>query len=193
MLYPSEMRVGEARKAFFQAAGFPADGGYNDRWIKVRYLRFPVWLPNVESRRRAVPLHDLHHILTEYGTTWRGEAEISAWEVSSGGLGRSWAGWILTLMNLAQGLVINPRGVYAAFMRGRQTKNLFGRDFDERILSKTVGRVRSSLKLNAQLRPPRSGDHMALALWVVVAIGVYLTAVLVPCLPLIAAFWILFG
>src|SRR5687768_9532294 len=133
MRYSPETRLGDARTAFFQAACFPSDGGYNDRWIKVRYLRVPIWLPNVENRRRAVPLHDLHHILTEYGTTWRGEAEISTWEVSSGGLRGFWAGWILDLMNVAQGLVINPRGVYGAFMRGRQTTNLFGSDFDPRI------------------------------------------------------------
>jgi len=112
MIYASEARLRDAREVFFQRAGFPPDGGYDERWIKVRYLGVPVWLPNVENRRRAVPLHDVHHILTEYPTTWRGEAEISAWEVGSGGLGRFWAGWILDLMNVAQGLVINPRGVF---------------------------------------------------------------------------------
>jgi ubiquinone biosynthesis protein Coq4 len=140
-----------------------------------------------------VPLHDLHHILTEYGTTWRGEAEISTWEVSSGGLRGFWAGWILDLMNVAQGLVINPRGVYAAFMRGRQTTNLFGTDFDERILDHSVGDLRASLKLDEPIRAPRFTDRMAFVCWALTSIAVYLTAVLIPCLPLIAVFWILFG
>ena len=28
---------------------------------------------------------DLHHILSGYGMTWRGEIELSAWELGSGG------------------------------------------------------------------------------------------------------------
>ena len=40
--------------------------------------------PNTDSRKRAVPLHDLHHILTGYKTDWMGEAEIGAWELRAG-------------------------------------------------------------------------------------------------------------
>ena len=193
MIYASEARLRDAREVFFQRAGFPPDGGYDERWIKVRYLGVPVWLPNVENRRRAVPLHDVHHILTEYPTTWRGEAEISAWEVGSGGLGRFWAGWILDLMNVAQGLVINPRGVYAAFMRGRQTANLFGSDFNPRILDKTVGGLRSTLNLEGQLRSSDVGDHIAFVFWTLMSVMVYLAAGFIGCMPLIAVLWLLSG
>ena len=38
--------------------------------------------------------HDLHHILTEYDTTWTGEAEVSAWELATG-CKNYLAAWIL--------------------------------------------------------------------------------------------------
>src|SRR5215470_7236628 len=112
MIYAPEMTLREARQLYFKLNGFPADGGYKDPLIRVQMWRIPVWLPNTKGRRKAVRLHDLHHVLTEYPTTWRGEAEISAWEIASGGLHRYWAGWVLDLMNLAQGLLINSSGIY---------------------------------------------------------------------------------
>jgi hypothetical protein len=106
------MTLGAARARYFELSNFGADGGYDERWIKVKVWRIPIWLPNTAGRVRAVKLHDLHHVLTEYPTTWRGEAEISAWEIGTGGLNKYYAGWFLDLMNVAQGLLINPRGVY---------------------------------------------------------------------------------
>src|SRR6478672_10226781 len=120
MIYPADMTLGEARKRYFEIAGF-GDGGYDEFWIKVKVWRLPIWLPNTKGRVAAVKLHDLHHVLTEYPTTWAGEAEISAWEIGSGGLHRYFAGWWLDLMNVAQGLLVNPRGLYHGFMRGRCT------------------------------------------------------------------------
>ena len=148
MIYTPEMTLGEARKLYFRLSDFGEDGGYEERWIKVKVWRIPIWLPNTAGRVKAVKLHDLHHVLTEYPTTWRGEAEISAWEVGSGGLHRYYAGWLLDLMNVAQGLVVNPRGVYRGFMRGRRTSNLFATEFNEDMLQALVGEYRHRLKLD---------------------------------------------
>jgi len=90
-----------ARAEYFARAGFPADGGYGDAWVKVKIAgRFMPLFPNVAPRVRAVKLHDLHHILTGYGTSWTGEAEIAAWELASGC--RSYvAAWLLNAGGLA--------------------------------------------------------------------------------------------
>lgn len=147
MIYDPEMTLRDARVRYFELSGFGDDGGYADRWIKVKVWRIPIWLPNTEGRVKAVKLHDLHHILTEYPTTWRGEAEISSWEVASGGLRRYYAGWLLDLMNVAQGLVVNPRGVFRAVVRGRRSRNLFGETFSDEMLTRRVGEMRRELNL----------------------------------------------
>ena len=64
-------------------------------------------IPNTEGRRRAVRIHDLHHVVTGYQTDLRGEAEIGAWELASGCL-RWPAATVLNLFALAIGLVIAP-------------------------------------------------------------------------------------
>ncbi|MGB8507632.1 MAG: hypothetical protein WCD76_04440, partial [Pyrinomonadaceae bacterium] len=173
-IYSPAMTLGDARRRYFAVNNFGADGGYSERWIKVKIQRIPVWLPNTEGRRRAVKLHDLHHILTEYPTTWRGEAEISAWEVG-GGLRRYYAGWFLDLMNVAQGLLINPRGVYRAFMRGRRTGNLFPLEFSDELLSHRVGEFRERLRLNERPAPPTLRDHAALLFWASIGVVMYAT------------------
>jgi hypothetical protein len=190
--YPPQMTLGAARARYFELNNFGADGGYDERWIKVKVWRIPIWLPNTAGRVRAVKLHDLHHVLTEYPTTWRGEAEISAWEIGTGGLNKYYAGWFLDLMNVAQGLLINPRGVYRGFMRGRSSSNLFSREFSEEILDHKVGEYRKYLNLDQAERRATVTDRMAFAFWVLASVVVYLVAVSPVWVPvLLIGLWIL--
>jgi len=192
MIYDPDMTMSDARDRYFRLSGFGPGGGYQERWIKVKVWRIPIWLPNTEGRRRAVKLHDLHHILTEYPTTWKGEAEISAWEVGSGGLRRYYAGWLLDLMNIAQGLVVNPKGVYRGFMHGRRTSNLYDLEFNEQLLRGHVGDLRKRLQLDRQSEPSTGFiDHLAFVFWVLASVVTYIGVVTLALMPLVLiAFWI---
>jgi hypothetical protein len=185
MIYPPQMTLGKARERYFRLNNFSEDGGYGERWIKVKVWRIPVWLPNTEGRVRAVKLHDLHHVLTEYPTTWRGEAEISAWEVGAGGLCRYYAGWWLDLMNIAQGLVVNPRGVYSGFMRGRKTLNLFSTEFRDEILRSHVGEYRHRLRLDKIPEPPNLKDRVAFGFWAFISAIIYFGSLSAAAAPFI--------
>ncbi len=185
MIYPPQMTLDRARRLYFRVNNFGEDGGYNDRWIKVKVWRLPVWLPNTEGRVRAVKLHDLHHVLTEYPTTWRGEAEISAWEVGTGGPCRYYAGWRLDLLGIAQGLVVNPRGVYRGFMRGRKSLNLFSMEFRDEILKNRVGEYRHRLRLDNLPEPPNLKDRLAFVFWALISAIIYFGSLFAAAAPLI--------
>jgi len=146
-MYDAAQTLSAARAEYFARAGFPADGGYGDRWVKLKFAgRFVPAFPNLPSRVRAVKLHDLHHIVTGYDTSWTGEAEIAAWELASGC--RSYvAAWLLNLGGLAVGVLIAPRRTLRAWARGRTTRNLYRRDFDDSLLDRTVGELRAELGL----------------------------------------------
>ena len=193
MIYDPQMTLDDARDLYFSLNGFGPDGGYQDRWIKVKVWHIPIWLPNTEGRRRAVKLHDLHHVLTEYPTTWRGEAEISAWEIGSSGLRRYYAGWLLDLMNIAQGLVVNPTGVYRGFMHGRRTSNLYDLEFDDELLRGRVGDFRERLGLDQRSEShPGFIDHVAFVFWVLASAFTYIGVVMLALLSLaLIALWIL--
>jgi hypothetical protein len=93
-------------------------------------------------------LHDLHHIATEYPTTWKGEAEIGAWELASGCAYYFWA-WVLNGAAALVGLLLWPRATVLAFRRGRRCTNLYHIEpgFSDRLLLETVRSLRGRLKL----------------------------------------------
>lgn len=189
------LTLGEARARLFALGGLGDDGGYDDAWVKLKLWRIPFAFPNTEGRRRAVRFHDLHHVLTEYPTTWRGEFEISAWEVA-GGIRRYWAAWLLDLLGFACGLVVYPRAVYRSFVRGRHSANLYGDAWDESILGRRVGDVRRRLKLDGgDVRPTRD-DRAAFAFWAAASAATYFAAgalLLAPAFVMLAALWLYFA
>ncbi|HEY0078777.1 MAG TPA: hypothetical protein VGB73_09040 [Pyrinomonadaceae bacterium] len=182
--YDSEMTLGDARSLYFDLFGFK-NGGYDDAWVVVKVWRFPIVFPNTKGRLRAVKLHDLHHVLTEYDANWMGETEIGAWEVATG-LRKHYQGWLLDLLAFAIGLVINPRGVYRAFMRGRQSSNLYDMEFTEEFLSNRVGEIRRQLRLDREPAPASRADKLSFALWATLSVGVYAATAALCLAPLVA-------
>ena len=190
--FASGLTLGEARSRMFAIGGLGDDGGYNDAWVKVKLWRIPIAFPNTDGRRQAVRFHDLHHVLTEYPTTWRGEFEIAAWEIA-GGIRRYWVAWLLDLLGFACGLVVFPRAVYRAFVRGRHSTNLYGDEWDESLLGRQVGEMRRRLKLDVEAAPPTRDDRAAFAVWAAASAAAYFATgavILAPVFTLAAVFWL---
>lgn len=155
--------VRDARARYFADNGF-SEAGYTDRWVKLRLGPIPFAFPNTAARRRAIPLHDLHHVATGYSTTFVGEAEIGAWEIG-GGCGDYWAAWALNISAFAVGLLLAPRRVYRAFVRGRRSKTLYHGGWRPGLLDRSVDELRAELEVD---RPasPRWSDRAAFAAWI---------------------------
>jgi hypothetical protein len=118
---------------------------------------------------KAARLHDLHHIALEYETDWPGEVEIAAWEIASGCGGHIWA-WVLNLGAFAVGMVIYPKRLFRAFVRGRRAANLYREGFSDAQLSQTtVGWLRSRLGITSEDPAIRPADRWAFAIWCAVA------------------------
>jgi hypothetical protein len=186
------LTLGEARARLFALGGLGEDGGYGDAWVVLKLWRIPLAFPNTDGRRRAVRFHDLHHVLTEYPTTWRGEFEIAAWEVA-GGIRRYWVAWLLDLLGFACGLVVYPRATYRAFVRGRHSTNLYGYEWDESILARRVGEVRRRLGLDEGTAAATRDDKVSFALWAAASAAAYVATgavMLAPALALAAALWL---
>lgn len=141
------LSVREGRALYFARAGFAPDGGYGDAWVRLKAAgRVVIIFPNTKARVRAVRLHDIHHVLTGYDTSWTGEAEIGAWELASGCV-RHYPAWALNFGAVAVGLLIAPRRTVRAFLRGRRCANLYRGEFDESLLERKVGELRGELGL----------------------------------------------
>ncbi len=78
--YSNELTLAEGLSQYLSIYKL-GDGGYTDKWFKLKlFWKFGISLPNISNRVAAVKFHDLHHVLTEYSTGFRGEAEIGAWK-----------------------------------------------------------------------------------------------------------------
>ena len=117
------------RQLFWAASGFASDGGYDDAWADATFAGVPYAVPNPPARANALRVHDLHHVLTGYGTDWRGESAIAGWELGSGGGGRHPYAWFIAVFGFVVGLLGLPRRTWTAFRRGRRASNLY-RDAD---------------------------------------------------------------
>ena len=140
--YDNNLRIKDALQLYFSKYHF-TNGGYDLKWFRIKLG--PVYLPfpNTKGRIAAVKLHDIHHVITEYLATLKGEAEIGAWELASG-CGKYYIAWVLNAASFFYGVFFFPVAIYHAFMNGRSRKTNFYKDtvYDETLLNKTVGELR---------------------------------------------------
>ena len=111
-------------------ARYHADNGFagdamTSETIQMHLFGQTLDLPNPEFQRPLLARHDLHHVLTGYGTDLRGEAEMGAWELGAGP--GHWFVWLNDLGALALG-VLCPLRAARAFARGLRCRSLYGDD-----------------------------------------------------------------
>jgi hypothetical protein len=123
--------VREALAEHLAASGLPPDAGDSDHFAVVRIFYLPYPIPNTRARKRAVRIHDLNHLVSEYKTDRIGELEISAWELASGGCRNYATAWVLDLAGLLGGLMVAPRRTVRAFLDGRRQQNLYRFEYEE--------------------------------------------------------------
>ncbi len=173
----------EARTAYFEANGFGEDGGYSKATVTVTILGIPLSFPNTEGRKKAVVFHDMHHVLTGYPTSNLGEAEIGAWELGSR-CGAYPAAWVLNTLALTMGIVQRPGRVFRAFVRGRHSRNLYGRDANA-LLGREVGELQAELGLGETAASATAGDVLAFVAHLAVSLLAYAA-------PLALIAWLVF-
>ena len=96
---------------------------YEDRvnYARLGFLTIP--FPNPKARREIVYLHDVNHVLSGYDTSWAGEGEVAAWELASGFPKHCWIGYFYAPLTFSVGLIVAPKRLYRAWVRGLTEKN----------------------------------------------------------------------
>lgn len=146
--YCESMLLEEARNIFLAANQLSVQE-YAAPTFTLRIFGLALKFPNTAARKRAVPLHDLHHVLTGYGTSWIGEAEIGAWELRAGC--NSFITYFLNGGGVVIGLFLSPRSVWRAFRAAKGQHTLYREPVPyERLLRMSVGEVRRRLGIPTQ-------------------------------------------
>jgi hypothetical protein len=141
------MTTREALGAYFERRKIKPHDESVEQWLRENWAymtigghRIPV--KPLYGYKHVVVIHDVHHLLTGFETTWTGEFEVAAWELGSGGCDRYLLMWGNRFLTLLLGLIFAPHATRRAFRRGAIEHNLYR--FDCRsILSCEVGDLRT--------------------------------------------------
>ncbi|MFL5764311.1 MAG: hypothetical protein ACJ77K_10265 [Bacteroidia bacterium] len=125
------------------------DGGNSKSFVRIDAAKnFHFYIPNSDLRRKAVALHDVHHILSGYNTSFKGECEISAWEIGSG-IGKYWIALYIDTAGMMMGLPLYFKSVLRAYARGRRTKNLYSdQPAIDKALDMKISELQAEFRLN---------------------------------------------
>lgn len=141
--YADTLLLQEARDLYFAANGFSLRD-YASSTFTIGIVGLSLKFPNTEERKRVVPLHDLHHVLTGYATDWVGEAEIGAWELRAGC--NTFTAYFLNGGGVIIGLFLSPARVWRAFRAAKGQRTLYRDPLPyERLLQMSVGETRKRL------------------------------------------------
>ena len=119
------MTIDAELRKFYQRHGFGDIPGKRPRTVPVYAGCLLVPLPNIETRRKFLKYHDIHHLITGYSVGRIGEGEISAWELGTGSAFLSPILGVMNLIALSTGLVLEPRRMWRAYERGCRSRNLY--------------------------------------------------------------------
>ena len=119
------MRLDDELATFYAKCGFGAVAGARPLTVRVYTGCLLVPMPNIETRRRYLKYHDLHHLVTGYGVGRIGEGEVSAWELGSGSALAHPLLAVMNLIALSTGLVLARGRMWRAFQRGCRSRNLY--------------------------------------------------------------------
>jgi|SRR5688572_17987983 len=187
MIYSSEKTPSELIPIFYADHQLGIDGGQSSLHVKMDIAKgIYFFVPNFDARRKAVPWHDIHHLITDYSAgTFIGECEISAWEVASGCKGY-WAAFLIDTSGVLMGCFINPRKILHAYARGRRTYNLYHDLYPmEKVLDTPVSEIRKWLLLDTypEETAPTFTDILSLGVFLIFA-GIYsiMSVIFIPFL-----------
>jgi len=169
----SNTTLREALREYYAKTGLPPDGGAEDEWFSVHIGPLALRFPNPPARRRAVFFHDANHLLTGYDTVFsKGEILIAGYELGSG-CGSYWFAWLINFLMFGVGLLVRPRELYRAFLRGRHCRSLYERIESPRVMSELpLAALRAQVGITDTLRPNGVADSLLFSVWMLAAVAV---------------------
>ncbi|MEZ0225185.1 MAG: hypothetical protein ACAH83_11570 [Alphaproteobacteria bacterium] len=152
--------VRQALDAFYIKHHLPCNGGYDAKsWAFYKIGRFQLRLPNFKWRQRAVPYHDIHHLITGYKCNPAGEMQMAAWEYAAGRFPHVCA-TLFCLPLVSMGAVLFPIRTFKAFVRGSRSRTLYSMEITDALLDTDLQAIRAEM-LPAEKIAATPSDYIA--------------------------------
>ena len=143
------IEVGRAVERYMAENGFTRED-YTAKTVMLFAGPLSFRVPNPPARQKVVPLHDIHHVVTGYGTDVIGEAEQATWELRAGC--PSPIAIALNSLAMLSGFFLSPRRVIRAFLSAKEAETLYGSRINEE-----AANVMTVAELRRRLGVPEDG------------------------------------
>jgi hypothetical protein len=154
----------------FQSAAKAGD------WWSFQIFGMKLFCYNFVWRRKALAFHDLHHVVTGYPCTLRGEMQVATWEFAAGAYPSIFAK-LFCLPLVALGALLIPQKIYAAYCKGKCSKSLFTLSLDSKITTMSVDKL-TTMTRNENSKSAPLSDRLECTALIVASLMLYLLPVL---------------
>ena len=146
------MKISEALQAFYKENNFKDDGGLSEDYFELKFYRFTLKLPNAQFRKDVIHIHDIQHILYNCNTSWKGEAFIAGWEISTG-IWKHLPIGFFSLWAMGFSLFIYPKEVFKGYNARMNTIGIIDINIEkEALLKMSVSDLKERIKKD-QIQP----------------------------------------
>ena len=127
------MTISQSLQQFYKENNFKDDGGESDDFFELKFKLFTLKLPNSKFRKDVIHIHDIQHILYDCDTTWKGEAFIAGWEISTGFWKHLPVGFF-SLWAMGFSLLNHPKEVFKGYNAGINTRGIVDLRMEKEVL-----------------------------------------------------------
>lgn len=153
-----DVSVGQAVDDYMTENGFTI-AEYTAKTVTLFAGPLSFRVPNPPARQRVVPLHDIHHVVTGYGTDVIGEGEQGIWELRAGCPGL--VPIFLNALAATGAFFLSPRRVIRAFLSAKGAETLYPRGMGSlrsgSRISEESAKLMTVRELRRHLHVPESG------------------------------------
>ena len=140
------MTIAQSLQQFYKENNFKNDGGESDDFFELKFKLFTLKLPNSQFRKDVIHIHDIQHILYKCDTTWKGEAFIAGWEISTGFWKHLPVGFF-SIWAMGFSLLTHPKEVLKGYKAGLNNKGIVDLKMSkEALLKLSIPKLKSLIK-----------------------------------------------
>lgn len=133
----------------------------SSKWWYFKVFGFKIYCYNFNWRRHALFTHDLHHVVTGYPCTMKGEMQVATWEFAAGRFPNIFSN-LFCLPLVAAGTLLIPKKTFKAFQSGQRSRSLFAFDIGREVRSWPLEKLKN-LTVRSHVKSPFAFQLMAFA------------------------------
>ena len=111
------MTIDKLLTKFYKENGLPENGGINNDKFEIKMFGINFKLPNPKFRKDVIHIHDIEHVLNKCDVSWKGEAFIGGWELSTG-IWKYFPVCVISIFSTGYSFWLYPKSVFKGFKKG---------------------------------------------------------------------------